>query len=88
MRMNRAGRVRDALCVAAFGAALGGAAPASADPPDPAAPTAERQRAEEQKAAQAKAEQQKADKAMELRGVEDTIRASESQRRDIQSEVE
>ncbi len=69
--------VRYALCAAALGAALGVVAPASADPADPAA-TPEQQNAE----------QQKADKETELRGVEDTIRASDSQRRDIESEIE
>ena len=47
-------------------------APAAADPADPAAAAAAR----------------KADKETELRGVEDTIRSSEEQRRSLQSEID
>ena len=70
MPVNRTRRVREALRVAAVGAAVGCAAPAFAEPAAPAP------------------EQQKVDKQTELRGVEDTMRASETQRRDIQSEIE
>ncbi len=70
MPVNRTRRVREALRVAAVGAAVGCAASAFADPAAPAP------------------EQQKVDKQTELRGVEDTMRASETQRRDIQSEIE
>lgn len=63
---------RTALCAAAFGAAFGLAAPVHADPAKSAPPAAERQRA---------------DKETELRGVEDTIRASDDQRRSIKSEI-
>ncbi len=59
--------------VAVVGAAIGSALPSFADPVGlPAAAPG----------------QQKVDKQTELRGVEDTIRASETQRRDIQSEIE
>ncbi len=70
MPVNRTRRVREALRVAAVGAAVGCAASAFADPAAPAP------------------EQQKVVKQTELRGVEDTMRASETQRRDIQSEIE
>ena len=65
--------MREALRAAAVGAAVGCAAPVIADPAGSAAPTPE---------------QQKADKQTELRGVEDTMKASEAQRRDIRSEIE
>lgn len=73
MPVNRTGMVREALRVAAVGAAVACAAPAFADPTGPVAPTPE---------------QKQADKQTELRGVEDTIKASEDQRRSIQSEIE
>ncbi len=72
MQLKGSRVARYALCAAAFGAAVGCAAPGFADPAGPA-PTPE---------------QQKADKETELRGVEDTIRASDEQRRSIQSEIE
>jgi murein hydrolase activator len=78
MWVSRSRTARHALCAAAFSAAVGCAAPAFADPAGAAAPTAGQQ----------KAQQQKTEKETELRGVEDTIRASEEQRRSIQSEIE
>jgi len=57
---------------AALGAALGCAVVSRADPAGSSPPV----------------EQQKAEKEMELRGVEDTIRASEDQRRALESQLE
>jgi septal ring factor EnvC (AmiA/AmiB activator) len=78
MRLKRSREARFALCAAAFGVAVCCQTLSLADPAAPAAPTPEQQ----------KAEQAKANKQTELRGVEDTIRASEEQRRSIQSEIE
>ncbi len=66
--------MRYGLGAAAFGAALGWPLATLADPDvAPALPPPE---------------QQKADKEVELRGVEDTMRASDEQRRAIDSEIE
>jgi septal ring factor EnvC (AmiA/AmiB activator) len=62
----------------AFGAAMGCAAAGFADPVGSPPATPDQQRSEQQRAA----------KETELRGVEDTIRASEEQRRGIQAEIE
>ncbi|HZZ60337.1 MAG TPA: peptidoglycan DD-metalloendopeptidase family protein [Roseiarcus sp.] len=66
--------MRYGLGVAAFGAALGWPLAALADPAVAPAPSA--------------GEQQKAEKEVELRGVEDTMRVSDEQRRAIDSEIE
>ena len=76
MRMNRSRAARFALCAVALGAAVGGAS-ALADPAGPGAPSEP-----------PKAEQEKSGRETELRGVEDTIEASEEQRRSIQAEIE
>jgi murein hydrolase activator len=73
MLMRRSGEMRYGLGAAAFGAALGWPWAPLADPAAPALPAAE---------------QRKADKEVELRGVEDTMQASEEQRRAIDSEIE
>src|SRR5215831_11228912 len=70
--LNRAGRV-SSLAVALV-AALGAACGALADPAPPNPPEA--------------TDQQREDKATELRGVEDTLRQSEEQRRAIQTEID
>ena len=76
MWVNRSRASRSAFYAAALGAALG-CAPAFANPADPAPTPSEQEKSE-----------QKAGKETELRGVEDTIQASEEQRRSIQSEIE
>ncbi len=73
MAMRQGERIRNGLGAAAFGAALGWPLAPFADPIDAAASSAV---------------EQKADKEVELRGVEDTIRASDEQRRAIDSEIE
>ena len=74
MSVKRSDLMRCGLGAAAFGAAVGWPLAPSADPAvAPASPAAE---------------QQKADKEVELRGVEDTMRASDEQRRNIDSEIE
>ena len=74
MLIRRSEAMRYGLGAAAFGAALGWPLASLADPDvAPALPPAE---------------QQKADKEVELRGVEDTMRASDEQRRAIGSEIE
>jgi murein hydrolase activator len=65
---------RTALRSAALLASFGAACGAHAESAPPAAPAA--------------ADQQRADKETELRGVEDTLRASEEQRRAIETEIE
>ncbi len=80
MWVNGSRAARSALCAAALGAALG-CAPALADPAGPAAPTSESAKVRREAS-------RKAGKETELRGVEDTIRASEEQRRSIQAEIE
>ena len=65
---------RSSLRVAALGAAIALSAEAFADPADNAAATA--------------VQQQRAEKQVELRGVEDTLRASDEQRRAIESQIE
>jgi septal ring factor EnvC (AmiA/AmiB activator) len=65
---------RTALSSAALLASFGAAWGAHAESAPPAAPAA--------------ADQQRADKETELRGVEDTLRASEEQRRAIETEIE
>jgi murein hydrolase activator len=65
---------RTALSSAVVVASLGAASGAQADSAPPAAPAA--------------ADQERADKETELRGVEDTLRASEEQRRAIEIEIE
>jgi murein hydrolase activator len=70
--MNRLGRIGTG--VAALVASFGAAWAAEADPAPPAPPTA--------------TNQERADKETELRGVEDTLRASEEQRRAIEAEIE
>ena len=74
MRVLSSGASRAALCAAAIVAAAGVGAPVLAEPAAtvPAVP----------------AERQKADRQTELRGVEDTIRASEEQRRAIEAEID
>ncbi len=74
MLMRRSEGIRCGLGAAAFGAALGWPLAPLADPA--VAP------------AQPAAEQQKAEKEVELRGVEDTMRASDEQQRAIDSEIE
>ena len=74
MLMRRSEGMRYGLGVAAFGAALGW----------PLAPLADPAVAPPQPAG----EQQKAEKEVELRGVEDTLQASDEQRRAIESEIE
>jgi murein hydrolase activator len=74
MSMRRSGGRRYGLGAAALGAAFAWPVEALADPAVPAAPPA--------------TEQQRVEKQTELRGVEDTIRASEEQRRAIESEIE
>ncbi len=73
MPFARKGFVRSALGVAALGAAVGCAAVAAAEPDASPAPSAEEKRA---------------DKQIELRGVQDTIKASDDQGRKIQSDIE
>ena len=73
MWVRQSSTARFALCAATVGVAVGCAAPAVGDSVGPTAATPE---------------QQKADKETELRGVEDTIRASDEQRHSIQSEIE
>ena len=70
--MNRLGRIGTG--VAALVASFGAAWAAAADPAPPAPPAA--------------TDQERADKETELRGVEDTLRASEEQRRAIEAEIE
>ena len=65
---------RTAAGSAALAASLGAAWGVQADSAPPAPPAA--------------ADQQRADKEIELRGVEDTLRASEEQRRAIEAEIE
>jgi len=72
MSIDRRGRLLG-LRVAALGAAFGLPSAALADPA-PVAPAA--------------TEQQRAERETELKGVEDTIRASEDQRRAIETEIE
>jgi murein hydrolase activator len=74
MVKRRTQGMRGGLGGAAFVAAFGWLGHAFADPASPAAAAA--------------SDQQKADKQTELRGVEDTIRASEDQRRRIESDIE
>ncbi len=74
MLMRRSEGMRYGLGVAAFGAVLGW----------PLVPLANSAVAPAQPAS----EQQKAEKEVELRGVEDTMRASDEQRRAIDSEIE
>jgi murein hydrolase activator len=74
MSMRRSEGIRYGLGAAALGAALGWPVAPFAEPP--VAPTSPA------------AEQEKTDKEVELRGVEDTIRASDEQRRAIDSEIE
>jgi murein hydrolase activator len=76
MRVTRSAASRFALCAAALLAAARPCAPLRAE--TPAAPAGP----------ELPAERQKADKQTELRGVEDTIRASEDQRRAIEREVD
>jgi murein hydrolase activator len=71
-RLSRNWR-RGAVALALL-ASFGAAGSARSDPAAPAAPPT--------------SEQDRADKEIELRGVEDTIRASEDQRRSIESEIE
>ncbi len=71
--MRRNGNTRLGLGAAALSAAFGWAADSLADPAAPAP---------------AATSQQKAEKETELRGVEDTLRASDEQRRAIESEME
>src|SRR5579871_1804451 len=73
MWAKRRERTRYGLGAAAFAAAVGCPAALLAEPAAPASGTIE---------------QQKAGKQIELQGVEDTIRASEQQRKAIDSEVE
>src|SRR5271165_1273177 len=73
MIMRRNGNTRLGLGAAALSAAFGWAADSLADPAAPAP---------------AATSQQKAEKEIELRGVEDTLRASDEQRRAIESEME
>src|SRR5271165_1757358 len=73
MMARRSGAMQMGFGAAALGAALGWPLESRADP---AAPVS------------ASTEQQKAEKESELRGVEDTIRESEEQRRAIQSQME
>src|ERR1700751_4147637 len=73
MMTRRSGAMQLGFGAAALGAALGGPPGSRADPAAPiSAPT----------------QQQTAEKETELRGVEDTIRESEEQRRAIQSQVD
>jgi murein hydrolase activator len=74
MWASRRERTRYDLGVAAFAAAIGCPATLLAEPVEAPRPST--------------IEQQKAGKEIELRGVEDTIRASEEQRKAIDSEVE
>ena len=71
-RLNRVGRMRSGA--AALAASLGAVCAALADPAPPNPPAA--------------ADQQRADKEMELRGVQDTLRQSEEQRRTIETEID
>ena len=71
--MCRIATMRAGLGAAALAVALGSSAAALADPDAPA-PSA--------------ADQKRSEKAIELQGVEDTIRASDEQRRGIESEIE
>jgi len=93
MRVRTGAASRFALCAAAFVAAADlsaraePSAPASAAPA-PAAPAEPAQAAPASAGPDLPAERQKADRQTELRGVEDTIRASEEQRRAIQSEID
>ncbi len=74
MLVRRSEGMRCGLGAAAFGAALGWPLATFADQAVAPAPPA--------------SEQQKADKEIELRGIEDTMRASDDQRRVINSEIE
>ena len=78
MWVSRSRAARKALCAAAFGAAVGCHAPAFADPTGSPPPIPDPQ----------KSERERTEKETELRGVEDTIRASEEQRRSIQAEID
>ena len=72
--MQRRRTWTDRAGAAVLAASFGAAAGALADPAPPHPPAA--------------ADQQRADKEMELRGVEDTLRQSEEQRRAIETEID
>jgi murein hydrolase activator len=78
MWVSRSRAALHAVCAAAFGAAVGCQAPAFADPAGPPAPASNPQ----------KSRQERNEKETELRGIEDTIRASDEQRRSIQAEID